>query len=144
MTPPFPKVAKILTPLLGAALLAACTGGNLTMPNSVQRGKTIFMNECSQCHGRNGDGGGAASLGLGGPPPDLTGLTARNDGAFPRAFIQRFVLGTLEKENPDAAMPEFGTVGLEHFYPDSGRGAGPQVTAADMTALLDYLETIQR
>jgi len=137
-------MARILTPLLGAALLVACTGGNLTTPNSVQRGKTIFVNECAQCHGRSGDGGGAASLGLGGPPPDLTTLTVRNDGAFPRAFIQRFVLGSIETENPDAAMPEFGTVGLQHVYTDAGTGSGPRITNADMDGLLDYLETIQR
>jgi mono/diheme cytochrome c family protein len=135
-------LTHLLTPFACAALLVACTQTDLTAPSSVQRGKTIFLKECAQCHGRSGDGAGAASLGLGGPPPDLTGLTARNDGAFPRAFVQRFVLGSLEKEDPDAAMPEFGTVGLQHVYPDGGSGV--QITSADVTALLDYLETLQQ
>ena len=43
-----------------------------------------------------------------------------------------------EKEDPDAAMPTFGTVGLEHAQ---SKG---EVTASDMVALLDYLETLQK
>jgi hypothetical protein len=48
------------------------------------------------------------------------------------------VLGQVEKEDPEAAMPDFGTVGLEH-----AKSAG-EVTASDMVALLDYLETLQQ
>lgn len=141
---------KRLIPLICIASLSACSAGWMpTKPASsalnlasVERGQTIFAKECSVCHGAAGDGAGTASLGLGMTPPDLTGLTTRNDGAFPRAFVQRFVLGKIEKEDPDAAMPEFGTVGLEHAAL-KGTPAG-EVTSQDMIALLDYLETIQK
>ncbi|WP_298857438.1 cytochrome c [uncultured Sulfitobacter sp.] len=133
---------KPLVPLACMAILGACATALTPDKSSVTRGKTIFAKECSACHGANGDGAGSASLGLGMTPPDLTGLTARNDGAFPRAFVQRFVLGQIEKEDPDAAMPEFGTVGLQHAAKD-GAPAG-EVTAEDMIALLDYIETIQK
>lgn len=130
-------ISKSLTALLIPVLLGACATLLPAQNESVARGATIFAAECAACHGRDGDGAGAESLGLGAPAPDLTSLTAQNDGAFPRAFVQRFVLGTLEKEDPDAAMPDFGTVGLEHA---SSKG---QVTPSDMVALLDYLETLQ-
>lgn len=137
-------------PLACVAALGACasdwtpaqSSGRALNLASVERGETIFAKECAACHGSAGDGAGAASLGLGMTPPDITGLTARNDGAFPRAFVQRFVLGQIEKEDPDAAMPEFGTVGLEHAA-KPGTPAG-EVSAEDMNALLDYIETIQK
>lgn len=129
---------KFFAPATALALLGACATIPAANTGSVQRGGVIFAKECSQCHGRAGDGAGPASLGLGIAAPDLTTLTARNDGIFPHAFVQRFVLGKLEKEDPDAAMPDFGTVGLEH-----ANSAG-EVTSGDMIALLDYLETIQK
>lgn len=134
MTLPNPVFA-----LFGLAMLGACA--NLVPPpsESVQRGKTIYAKECAQCHGASGDGAGPASLGLGIQPPDLTGLTARNDGAFPRAFVQRFVLGKIEKEDPDAAMPDFADVGFEHATVGS-----TDISDADMIALLDYIEAIQK
>ncbi len=143
----FPK--SLFIPLACIATLGACSTGSMPAQSSgpalnlasVERGETIFAKECSACHGPAGDGAGAASLGLGMTPPDITGLTTRNDGAFPRAFVQRFVLGQIEKEDPDAAMPEFGTVGLEHAA-KKGTPAG-EISAEDMIALLDYLETIQ-
>ena len=139
-----------LFPLACIVALGACTTGFMPAKTSqptfnlasVERGQTIFAKECSACQGASGDGAGTASLGLGMTPPDLTGLTTRNDGAFPRAFIQRFVLGQIEKEDPDAAMPEFGTGGLEHAAL-KGSKAG-EVSSQDMIALLDYLETIQK
>jgi hypothetical protein len=76
------------------------------------------------------------------PPPNLSELALRNDGVFPREFVSRFVMGTLEKDDPDAAMPEFATVGLRHVYPDGG--ADGEVLEGDFADLLDYLETIQK
>lgn len=109
---------------------------------SIQRGQVIFSNECTACHGRGGAGVSPATLGLGLAPPNLTGLTARNDGAFPRAFVQRFVRGTLEKEDPDAAMPEYRKAVVQHTATNGG--AAGQISDDDMIALLDYLETIQK
>ncbi len=127
---------------IGLALLSACSQTTIDQRNAVTRGQVIYAKECSQCHGASGDGAGAASLGLGVAPPDLTGLSARNDGAYPREFVRRFVLGLLEKEDPDAAMPEFAKVGLGHVYPDGG--ADGEVLEADFADLIDYLETIQK
>jgi len=124
-----------------ALVLAGCAQTIGLDTASVTRGKAVYLAECSQCHGANGMGGGEASLGLGAPPPRLAGLTARNDGVFPRTFVQRFVLGKIEKEDPDAAMPDFGTVGLAHMQK---AGNETQVSAEDMVALLDYLETLQK
>jgi mono/diheme cytochrome c family protein len=108
----------------------------------IKHGQGIYLKECSQCHGTSGEGAGAASLGLGVTPPDLTGLSTGNDGAFPREFVRRYVLGLVEKTDPDAGMPEFAKVGLAHVYPKGG--ADGEVLEADFADLLDYLESIQK
>ncbi|WP_366141514.1 cytochrome c [uncultured Sulfitobacter sp.] len=127
---------------LGMTILSACTQVPFGTTSAVARGQTIYAKECSQCHGTRGDGVGATEQSLGIAPPNITELAQRNDGVFPREFVRRFVLGQLEKNDPNAAMPEFSTVGLGHVYPDGGVGA--EVLEADFEDLLDYLETIQR
>tara|TARA_R110002110_G_scaffold44914_1_gene137711 strand:- start:250 stop:870 length:621 start_codon:yes stop_codon:yes gene_type:complete len=127
---------------LCATLLSGCTEGVAGEHSTVERGLAIYTKECAQCHGVSGEGAGPASLGLGVAAPDLVGLTGRNGGYLPREFVRRFVLGSLEKDDPDAAMPELGRVGLQHVYPNGGPGA--KALKTDIAALLDYLETIQR
>ncbi|WP_232222855.1 c-type cytochrome [Sulfitobacter guttiformis] len=109
--------------------------------NSVQRGQLVYAKECSQCHGPAGQGAGAAYSGTGVTPPNLTGLSQRNDGSFPKEFVRRFVMGLLEKDDPNSAMPEFAKTGLRHVYPNGG--ADGEVLEADFEDLLLYLESVQ-
>ncbi|MFL4471136.1 cytochrome c [Tateyamaria armeniaca] len=122
--------------------LTACNEASDDKSRSVDRGQFVYAKECAACHGAVGEGAGSASLGLGVAAPDLTGLRQRNDGQFPREFVRRFVMGVLEKDDPDAAMPDFARVGLRHVYPEGG--ADGEVLETDFEALLDYLEAIQR
>lgn len=133
---------SILIAGICAALASACSQISMDQRAALKHGKGIYLKECSQCHGTNGAGGGAASLGLGSTPPDLTGLSAGNDGIFPREFVRRFVLGLVEKTNPDAGMPDFSKVGLVHVYPKGG--ADGEVLETDFADLIDYLESLQK
>ena len=132
----------LIAPVLCTLALTACSQATMEDRRALQRGQVIFAKECSQCHGTTGEGAGAESLGLGVAAPDLTGLSLRNDGAFPREFVRRFVMGLLEKDDPDAPMPEFSKVGLRHVYPNGG--ADGEVLEADFSDMLDYLESIQK
>ncbi|MEO0751032.1 MAG: cytochrome c [Pseudomonadota bacterium] len=122
-------------------VLFACAASGVPSSAEVQRGQVIYAKECAQCHGSAGEGYGPASLGLGGPAPVLNSLQQQNDGVFPREYVRRFVLGFLETDDPDAAMPEFSKQGLRHVYPDGG--ADGEVLEADFEALLDYLASLQ-
>ena len=126
---------------LAALPLAACTKADMQTNTAVTRGKALYQTACAQCHGSDARGGGAASLGLGVPAPDLAGLRQRDDGYFPREFVRRFVLGMLEKDDPDAAMPDFSQTGLRHG--SLGQGSSNAQLSADLDDLLTYLETIQ-
>ena len=95
--------------LVASALcLGACTPASTPDAEAVTRGQSIFAQECAQCHGTQGNGAGPAGVAA----PDLTELTQRNQGVFPREFVRRFVLGLLEKDDPQAAMPEFSVISL--------------------------------
>lgn len=135
------QIKTLILAGIGAIALTACSQIGLKSQDGAKRGQVIYAKECSQCHGTKGEGGGPASLGLGVVPPALVGLSAQNDGPFPREFVRRFVMGVLEKDDPSAAMPEFASVGLQHVYPDGG--ADGEVLEADFEDLLDYLEAIQ-
>ena len=131
---------------MGAVLLTACTHAikppKDTFANeAIARGQIVYAKECSQCHGAAGEGGGAASLGLGVVPPGLVGLSAGNGGRFPRAYVRQYVLGLTEDNDSAGPMPDFARVGLRHVYPKGG--ADGEVLETDFEGLLDYLEAIQ-
>jgi mono/diheme cytochrome c family protein len=74
-------------------------------------GKDLFMQRCASCHGEDGKGTGPAAEALKHPPADLTKITLRRGGQFPRAEIMRFIDG----ERPVPAhgprhMPVWGDV----------------------------------
>ncbi|KEJ88543.1 c-type cytochrome [Sulfitobacter donghicola] len=136
------NIHPILLTSLCAVFLGACSLPTAEQRQAIKHGQVIYAKECAQCHGPTGQGAGEASLGLGVAPPDLTLLSAGNDGEFPREFVRRYVLGLVEKDDPEAAMPEFKTVGLRHVYPKGG--ADGEVLEADFSDLLEYLEKIQK
>lgn len=127
--------------LAGLFVLSACAAAFAPPTEAVKRGQLIYNKECAQCHGPAGAGAGPASLGLGGPAPQINTLKQDNDGYFPREFVRRFVMGLLETEDPNAAMPDFATQGLRHVYPEGG--ADGEVLETDFEALLDYLASVQ-
>lgn len=127
--------------LLGAVSLAACAPYPAKISGSATRGQLIYAKECSQCHGAAGTGAGSVSPSPGNAAPALTRLALNNNGSFPRDYVQRFVMGLSNRENPAAAMPEFKNVGLRHVYPQGG--ADGEVLEADFEDLLDYLDSIQ-
>ncbi len=103
---------------------------------AVDWGRDLYMSFCVSCHGWTGKGDGPAGPALKTPPADLTLLSARNGGTFPRTRIKRY----LEGELPIAAhgsreMPMWGKV-----FRKEGTGAE---TRMRFFALAEFLESIQ-
>ncbi|MEP3944665.1 c-type cytochrome [Ascidiaceihabitans sp.] len=134
-------IASVCTAFLGACTQTPSHTAAAFASERVVCGKTIYGQECAQCHGIAGEGGGPAALGLGAAPPDLVGLNMRNGGQFPRAFVRQYVLGLTVENDLAGPMPDFARVGLRHVHPKGG--ADGEVLEADFESLLDYLETIQ-
>ncbi len=124
--------------VLGLVALAACVEEPEITP------EVAFMENCAACHGAGGTGDGPAAEGLDPKPADLTTLSARNGGVFPRNYVMSTIDGYVRGVHFSDAMPVFGdgdmgpTVIVEN--PD---GTGTPVPAR-LLALADYLESIQQ
>ncbi|WP_299547461.1 c-type cytochrome [uncultured Tateyamaria sp.] len=103
---------KVIPVLVAGTILAACAPENREPDVSVVHGKALYMQKCTACHGDDGRGAGAESLGLGTPPPDLTTLTAQNRGVFPQNFVMSVIDGFNRRDHPSSVMPEFGNEDL--------------------------------
>lgn len=60
--------------------------------NSVD-GPALYQAYCAVCHGTDARGGGAIAMSFKLPPPDLTGIAARNGGVYPQARVERIISG---------------------------------------------------
>ncbi|MEX0312008.1 MAG: cytochrome c [Tateyamaria sp.] len=123
--------------------LSACAIEQDAPDLSIERGKMLFAQKCAVCHGTDATGAGAASLGLGGPPPDLTTLSAQNRGVFPSDFVMSVIDGFNRRDHPSSAMPEFGNDDLGPLVQVEDGGASTPIPA-DLVALAAYIESIQR
>ncbi|MEO0939104.1 MAG: cytochrome c [Pseudomonadota bacterium] len=129
--------------ILIAAALAGC---NMIVPEpdtSAAFGARAFQDKCAVCHGVDGTGAGVASLGLGGPPPDLTLLSAQNGGVFPRDYVMSVIDGFTRQSHPHTAMPEFGAEDMGPTVQVEQDGISTPIPS-DLIALANYLETIQQ
>ena len=73
-------------------------------------GAAIFQTHCATCHGMEAMGDGPLGAMLTVPPPDLTGLSARNDGVFPLERVLSRIDGTTEVMAHGGPMPLFGLI----------------------------------
>ncbi len=104
-----------------------------------------FRLYCSTCHGENGRGDGLKTFGLSGPAPDLTRLSERNGGVFPRERLRAIIDGReIVKNHGSREMPVWGKWFKMEAEEDLGGAEGDEGTVKRrITALIDFLETLQ-
>ena len=56
-------------------------------------GAALFQEYCATCHGRDATGNGPAAGALQKSPPDLTRISQRNGGRFPRERVKNYISG---------------------------------------------------
>ncbi len=119
--------------IVAVAALAGC------VEDKVVDGRLAFAENCAGCHGDTGMGDGEFGKQLIKPPADLTTLTRRYGGTFPRDYVMSTIDGYQRGSHFSAAMPEFGAGDMG---PTVMVGSTP--IPAKLLALANYLETIQR
>ncbi len=120
--------------------LGACVAAE--PDTSVEAGRAAYEADCAACHGADGRGAGDFGVQLFTIPPDLTTLSARNGGIFPRDEVMSVIDGYDRSHAFSAAMPEFGVLDLGPTVIVEEDGIGTPVPAK-LLALATYLETIQ-
>jgi mono/diheme cytochrome c family protein len=60
---------------------------------AVVAGQETFRSYCASCHGVDGKGNGPAAPSLKKPPTDLTLLSKKNGGKFPRTIVSSVIRG---------------------------------------------------
>lgn len=106
-------------------------------------GRTAYLDNCASCHGTDAKGGGSAARALAVVPPDLTTISKRNGGVFPRDYVMSAIDGLDRGTHFDSVMPEFGAGDLGKTIIVENDGLGTPVPAK-LLILSDYLESLQQ
>jgi len=106
-------------------------------------GRQAFLSNCAACHGASAMGDGPMAAQLDKAPPDLTTLTQRYGGTYPRDYVLSTIDGLNRNPHSSGAMPEFGAGDMGPIVMTEDNG-NPMPIPAELLALSDYLETIQR
>ncbi|MHA6344925.1 c-type cytochrome [Roseivivax sp. CAU 1761] len=112
-------------------------------PPSVETGGRLYAELCSGCHGRDARGDGPFAELLVARPPDLTGLAARNGGAFPQFEVVRKIDGRALVRAHGLIMPAFGpALDTEPAFGRTWTGQSI-LTSRAIADLAAYLKSIQ-
>lgn len=129
--------------LVVAAALASAptvTAQEPASPSSLAiAGANNFAQYCVACHGKDAKGTGPLAKNLSPKPADLTALTTRNKGAYPREMVFQVIDGRQKvKGHGGGDMPQWG----DTFLASSGAGNAEAVKRR-IDSLVDYLATLQ-
>ncbi|MBI1173194.1 cytochrome C [bacterium] len=125
--------------------LAACVPGQVPpgAHTGAQTGAQDFMTLCAPCHGTSGKGDGEMAPGLAHPPADLTRISARHGGVFPKAYVMSKIWGYEKGGAPGALMPKFAPL-MEGPTVLVDTGDGIQTpTPLRLVEIATYVESIQ-
>ena len=125
------------------ALVYSTPGMGSSKPADV--GRTDFLTYCAACHGVEGKGDGTVAEFLTITATDLTQLSKKNAGQFPRERAINVIDGRAEvKVHGPRDMPVWGDwFKFEATSSSAGKGAEEKIVKERINALVNYIETIQ-
>lgn len=127
--------------LLAATIGGACAASG-AMAQDSDVGHMLYNEFCVACHGDTGKGGGELAGLLTIEIPDLTGLSARNNGEFPMLKVIHIIDGRTGMRAHGGPMPVFGKIFTAQAY-ETGPYGPVLETRGRVLALATYLESIQ-
>lgn len=134
-------MTRLNTTLAAAAALALSAGAGL----ADDMGKQDFVEGCAGCHGKSGMGQGSLAELLTVEMPDLTHLSANNDGVFPMLEVIHIIDGRTQLRAHGDPMPIWGTVFKSRLMTESGMMGGAEALARGrILSIAYYLESIQQ
>ena len=128
------------TALAAAALLC----GGAAFAQSADIGERIYMQYCATCHGEAADGTGPLTELMTVKVPDLTQLSAANDGEFPMLKVIHIIDGRTGLRGHGGPMPTYGDIFAAELPGDVGPYTTSVATRGRVLSLALYLESIQK
>lgn len=128
-----------LGPMLMTACFACASFATLARAEGADVGAGLYADSCAACHGATGHGDGDMSGVMTIKAPDITKLSAQNDGAFPMLKVIHIIDGRSGMRAHGGQMPVFGRV----FSAGTEGYEGVLETRGRVLSLAMYLETIQ-
>ena len=141
---------RVAALLAGLSLLGACSSPRMPpadpvdpVAQSEEIGRRLYENLCSNCHGFEGKGYGRLARLLTVPVPDLTTISERNGGEFPRQAVRDQIDGTTSNEaHGPRIMPAWGYSLLPR--PGSDAEEDREAAMRQVENLVAYVKTIQK
>jgi mono/diheme cytochrome c family protein len=114
----------------------------------VDIGRLEYVENCAACHGPEGKGDGPVAEALSTKPSDLTQISKRYSGTFPREFVFEVIDGrNMINPHGDREMPVWGARFMARAQEQSAAVPWDADAAAIVlgrtTSLVDYLASIQ-
>jgi len=129
--------------ILSLAAIALTTTVAQAAAQDRDAGRQIFRDYCVTCHGMEARGDGPMTQVLTISPPDLTKLTADNNGVFPVSRVVARIDGRMPVLGHGGPMPVFGDL----FEGQSGaldsEDGAPILTSQPMVDVVTYLRDLQ-
>jgi len=131
-------MAHKLTTILSLLVFTATAGATEVVDPT---GEELYMRHCAACHGEQGKGDGPVASAIARPVPDLTQITVRYDGQFPRQMLKNIIDGRWRIDaHGTQQMPVWGY----EFWITEGAGDFSEVRVSRMLdRLVAHLESIQ-
>lgn len=109
----------------------------------INDGGDLYAGLCSSCHGEGAKGDGPASTALKKEVPDLTILSANNDGKFPFDDVENVIIGKSRiKSHGTVDMPVWGPA-FEGVRPQWKMYRRQSMAKQRIHNLTEYISTIQ-
>lgn len=106
-------------------------------------GEMTYRLFCTGCHGADGRGDGAVADALKMPISDLTQITKRNGGVFPRDEIADAIAGRGPRGHTQLRMAPWAKMFADEFEQFATRFIANEMVARRIEHLTAYLESIQ-
>lgn len=145
------KKLPVLFGIIVAIIFAGTTFAQVTVKEApltwqqaaLTDGAELYVELCAVCHGSGAKGDGPAAPAMSKPVPDLTGLTAKNDGEFPREVIENSIAGESRVVSHGTIdMPIWGPI-FEESRPDWKAFRREGAARQKIYNLTEYLATLQ-
>jgi mono/diheme cytochrome c family protein len=127
--------------LLAALSLAAAAGTAEAQSNA---GAAEYVRACASCHSLTGHGDGPLAEYMTVAVPDLTQISARNDGVFPMLEVIQIIDGRTGVRAHGGPMPVWGDRFEATAASEAGDYGAEVMVRGRILALATYLEAIQQ